>query len=739
MDGYTVEQAAEVLGIPQARVWELIARGVLFGAAEGSTDVRVFLRPPATSPAELARDEAPRSADGDRGDGGARVEASPFRELLTEFRSLTERYGQALLALGEARGEVAALRGRVELLEARMDMRLPLRAASTVAWEMPERASDREPDREGPPRERAESPREPAPAEPPHAEAPSVPETPAQGSREAPPHVEPEVEPPRQPPPPLHPDGAPGDELAAEEDVHLGPAAPADAPRRRLTGRRAALAGLADALARAEDPALADLPGAREAAEALAALAREVRESDAGGADPALAETEPGAGLVQASEGAVELEGPPPPESDIELQAAFAAPMPDLADEPAVPSPEVNSDALGDEPTPISQAAGPPSPYSTDVVEPDWFADGDFTWLEASEQAVEVEDADDERPEPVAEPAASALETEPEPEQAGGAEPEDAAATPAADSEQEAQPEPIGEREDSDEPQHRPELEPDEVEAEAEPAPEVQHVAREDEMAAVEAIQDAFEEPVLEQPEVDAQASDQGGAEAGPSDDATSPTEVEHVVHEDQTAAVEAVQDAFDEPAGDPWPQEDRGSNAGSSYVGFGLFREEGSSPPAAADRPAPAPARMPPTTTGAPDEEALLWFGDEFEAAELEVAAPGWRDREQPQPEPSSAPEGASRPPVEDDDDDLEPTATEESWAHDEVEAIRAFLGRPPDIDERTEEPPTDSEPQRSALSEPASSSSWTPSPSADQDWLRGRRGAAASAYRRLRRLFPA
>ena len=53
---------------------------------------------------------------------------SAFRELLTEFRNLTERYGQALLALGEARGEVASLRTRVDLLEARLDLRLPKHA-----------------------------------------------------------------------------------------------------------------------------------------------------------------------------------------------------------------------------------------------------------------------------------------------------------------------------------------------------------------------------------------------------------------------------------------------------------------------------------------------------------------------------------------------------------------------------------------------------------------------------------
>jgi DNA-directed RNA polymerase specialized sigma24 family protein len=37
-DAYSVQGAAEVLGIPEARVWELMARGVLAGsqAADGS-------------------------------------------------------------------------------------------------------------------------------------------------------------------------------------------------------------------------------------------------------------------------------------------------------------------------------------------------------------------------------------------------------------------------------------------------------------------------------------------------------------------------------------------------------------------------------------------------------------------------------------------------------------------------------------------------------------------------------
>src|SRR5918994_7356601 len=132
MDGYSVTEAASVLGVPTERVWELLARGVLSGVPDGETGMRVFLQP---RPAPPAVEEPPRS----NGHGNARqaeAEASPFRELLTEFRGLTERYGQALLALGEARGEVASLRSRVDVLEARMDLRLPFSAPMTSepAW-----------------------------------------------------------------------------------------------------------------------------------------------------------------------------------------------------------------------------------------------------------------------------------------------------------------------------------------------------------------------------------------------------------------------------------------------------------------------------------------------------------------------------------------------------------------------------------------------------------------------------
>src|SRR5919112_1549132 len=136
MDGYSVTEAASVLGVPTERVWELLARGILSGAPEGETGMRVFLQPrPAPAPAPPVIDE-PRVGNGNAG-GGPQVESSPFRELLTEFRNLTERYGQALLALGEARGEVASLRSRVDLLEARIDLRLPMGGSATATGPWP--------------------------------------------------------------------------------------------------------------------------------------------------------------------------------------------------------------------------------------------------------------------------------------------------------------------------------------------------------------------------------------------------------------------------------------------------------------------------------------------------------------------------------------------------------------------------------------------------------------------------
>ena len=213
MEGYSVTEAASVLGVPTERVWELLARGVLSGVPDGETGMRVFLQP---RPAPTAVEEPRRTNGGSTHE--REPEASPFRELLSEFRNLTERYGQALLALGEARGEVASLRSRVDLLEARFDLRLPMSgpiappAPSTAGWGQPT--------------------------------VRPMPETHASAA------------------------AASDAEAAAEAEVDAGPAP----RRRRRRGQHRATDDFAEALARAEDPSPAELPGGAEAAAAFAAL-----------------------------------------------------------------------------------------------------------------------------------------------------------------------------------------------------------------------------------------------------------------------------------------------------------------------------------------------------------------------------------------------------------------------------------------------------------------------------------
>jgi hypothetical protein len=60
------------------------------------------------------------------------------------------------------------------------------------------------------------------------------------------------------------------------------------------------------------------------------------------------------------------------------------------------------------------------------------------------------------------------------------------------------------------------------------------------------------------------------------------------------------------------------------------------------------------------------------------------------------------------------------QGWDSAEVEAIRSYLGRAPGI-----------------AHSPGAGAGGPSTPAHDQDWLRGRRGPAATAYRRLRRLF--
>ena len=326
MEGYSVTEAASVLGVPTERVWELLARGVLSGAPEGETGMRVYLQPrPAPGPVE------PRGPNGDGGSREPERELSPFRELLTEFRNLTERYGQALLALGEARGEVASLRSRVDLLEARMDLRLPMGQPQPAGWSstpMP------------PPVERAVMP------------AATV-----------------------EPPPT-------GQHEVAEEEER----------RARARGPRRATESFAEALARAQDPSPPELPPATDAAGIAAqrqqsdagadvGLPREAAGADeipiAEGANEVVAlAPEETAVLESAIESvtpeAVVVEAAPEPVA-VEPEPSGAAPEPIAVEpEPVEVSAEpeqiaVASEPVFDEPGPTFEPVEEPVPLVTDA------------------------------------------------------------------------------------------------------------------------------------------------------------------------------------------------------------------------------------------------------------------------------------------------------------------------------------------------------------------------------------
>jgi hypothetical protein len=327
MDGYSITEAATVLGVPTERVWELLARGVLAGAPEGETGMRVFLQPrpaPVPVPASFADDAgAPKSNGPDR-------ELSPFRELLTEFRNLTERYGQALLALGESRGEVASLRSRVDLLEARIDLRLPT-GNPTAPW-----------------------PTQPLPAA----------------------------------------------EPASEQDDD-------ESHRRRRRGARRATESFAEALARAEDPSPADLPGGTAAA---AASAPDAAVEDADGllprnvlpAEPMLVAEEDAGAVAEAEEA-----GPP-----ISAAPEAVEPQPPVVDfEPPVDGLE----PAVDQPGPVE----PEPAIVLDQVQAVAFepAEADFEDLrlaDAGAWAVPTAIADEA--EPIADEAEPVAEAEPEPD-----------------------------------------------------------------------------------------------------------------------------------------------------------------------------------------------------------------------------------------------------------------------------------------------------------------------------------
>ena len=628
MDGYSVQEAASVLGVAEGRVWELLARGVLLGTPEGDS-MRVFLK---AQPGPIAtagtHDEPPRT-NGNGGSHGAAAEASAFRELLTEFRNLTERYGQALLALGEARGEVAGLRSRVDQLESRLDLRLPppLEAAP-VAWEsatIPAAAP------------------EPAPvAPPPAATAPARPLRPKPRSRKG-------------------------------------------------RSSREAVAGFADALARAQDPNAAELRESRGAPETVAETPVPVAPAP----DESVV-TEAAAPVAEAAA---------PPEAEVEAVAAADEPVPQavpdeepMADQEPVPAAVAAADLAADEAAdtdavePVPEVEQPS--YSTVVVEPDWFADGDFAWLDAAEMeasspveatVVGVETAELEQ-----EAAVAPAEAEPEPP----LEPEPAAV-------QTLEPEP--------EPATVQTLEPEpEPEAMQEPAPQAETMAEPEPPAA----------PVFE-----------AAAEADVSFEAWQPPEAaiaeaelspEPPTMSSAVAVEEEVMWLGGEPS-PPVPDEPPEAQRAQTDAW------------PAVDSPARSTEAVRPPLAMTEDELARLALDEGWDEAEVAAIR-------------------AMITPVSSASVDL-PGAAELHEAMTALEAVPVRGDRSYDVSRQWAKPASaDEQPPRqddwAFEAEPAPPAPVTRPPSdvtaalrrsvADPGWLRRRQGPAAAAYRRLRRLFP-
>jgi hypothetical protein len=362
MDGYTVDEAAEVLGIPGKRVWELITTGVLAASSEGRSGMRVFLQPRTPTDMESALTGEPRGS-----------EATPFRELLTEFRNLTERYGQALLALGEARGEVASLRGRVELLEARIDVRhAPARIAPVGSW-----------------------PSAPSPAD--DEGGTGLDEV----SGLAPPAEEQEVDLDKvsseAPPPPEQMAGADAEEpdgfLSADSLATVSPDETDGHSRRRGRSRsgHAALADIAAALARAEDPSAAEL-------------------RDAMAEEAAVAEPDETAAVTEPDETAAVAES----DETAAVANALDAPQVDSLGAPTIDEePAVVDEEPAEPTTPLFDEA---SPYTTAFEEPDWIIEEDL-WRTVDPGAAESDQAGEDGASqggpPEAEPIPGLLEAQP--------------------------------------------------------------------------------------------------------------------------------------------------------------------------------------------------------------------------------------------------------------------------------------------------------------------------------------
>ena len=269
----------------------------------------------------------------------------------------------------------------------------------------------------------------------------------------------------------------------------------------------------------------------------------------------------------------------------------------------------------------------------------------------------------------------------------------------------------------------------------------------------------------------------------------------------------EAIQDAFsgdsDQFEGPPVAEAEPAAEAEPVGSYPATPPEEFIAPPTEWKEPSPPATREAPpepASHGPAGEEELMWLGDEFEEAGLEIGSQGWRNADaSAQAEPA--------PVLELSDAELSQLAEDEGWDMSEVEAIRSLLGRPTGapvdtgmaeaaaepaeadpspsvatefviaeaqaVDEPLKSEPVESEPVESERGEstyaeaslpdesiqaisiedptparaqvgppmagaPAAPSRGVMPPTADPQWLRGRRGPAATAYRRLRRLFP-
>lgn len=664
IEGYSVDEAASVLGVPKGRVWELLARGILAGTPEDGGGMRVYLqgrpmepivgRPPEGRPVEPGERNGPNGNGGDHGQPG--FEASPFRELLTEFRNLTERYGQALLALGESRGEVASLRTRVELLETRVDLRLGS-APPLMQWSPPSQAPEAA--------ERPQAEFEPEPMSSKVAEDADA----AQSVAALEPESE-EIQP-------------------ALTETAMGEPAKTSRSRRRRKAR-SATEGFAEALARAQDPTAAELPGGREAQAAFNELRERIRrESTVGESVPAAGslEDEPaetmGFGEVSAPATEVELDSFLADEElggGVEQTAAAEIGAFEGAATSEQPEPMGES-----EPIQIADDQRAAEAVETDAAIVDFEAIEPVAAVDAADAIEQVDAvdaiesvgaiADMKGIEPVnqpveAFPAASEVDSE-------------AAAAIADEPSMPAEPKPVEEAK-AEAPAYSHEWdEPDWIaeedvdwgtdESAASPEPVAMGESAEigwDELPAATA-------PVSLGPSAEAEMDEVPAANAPISVEPSPMAGMDEEPAEDATATEPAISESESSPAAEDEPASISSPTPPTSQPisvdAIGPSAVPSPAPPSGESSPGgPSPAT--PTSAQAPEEE-LMWLGDEFRAGPATWGSSG-RSTTIPKPVASLAMPDLGVSPAE--DEALSRMAVERGWDDEELRAIRSLLAQP-------------------------------------------------------------